>query len=246
MDMNNAPDFDGERTPYACASSLPVKESSTESSQGGAAVTEGLPVGTQAWLIDAARLAHDLGTPLTHLLTLRPVALAQCGADGGFLAGPAMVDRIKAFIEKLRKHLARLCGPPVYIWVREASATSGEHLHVGIHLPDDCLPAFIRWIQETTGAQRLTRGEMRTLKITQTEGEIAHGDGSAWHLARDTHPERQGRFLAAYLGKGEPSCRRVRGKWANNEKKPVRARPLAAPWEAKPATAFPGTTNPRA
>ena len=55
-----------------------------------------------------------------------------------------------------------------------------------------------------------------------SEGEFACSVWGSWHLAKDTHPERLGFYLAAYLGKGEPSERLFRGKLIPNTSKPVR------------------------
>ena len=41
-------------------------------------------------------------------------------------------------------------------------------------------------------------------------------------MAADSKPERQGFYIAAYLGKGEPSARMFRGRAINNARKPVR------------------------
>jgi len=41
-------------------------------------------------------------------------------------------------------------------------------------------------------------------------------------LALDTRPNRNGRYIAAYLGKGEPSTRLYRGRTIANIKKPIR------------------------
>ena len=62
----------------------------------------------------------------------------------------------------------------------------------------------------------------RTKAQGRTEGEFACSVWRSWHLAKDTHPERSGFYLAAYLGKGEPSERMFRGKLVPNTRKLVR------------------------
>ena len=70
-----------------------------------------------------------------------------------------------------------------------------------------------------TGEKRLFR---KRPKGQRTKGEIECSEYGGWHMAIDTHPERNGICLAHYLGKGEPSQYRHYGKLKNNTDKPCR------------------------
>jgi hypothetical protein len=181
--------------------------------------TESLPRKSQQWFIDAVIRSYALGRPIDLLITIRVAALINCGADGAFLSHPTTAKRIKAFIRNLRKSLDRLTGKPAYIWVRENSATSGEHLHFGIHCPKEKRRKIWVWLNGVTGEKKRSR---KRTKTERTEGEIAVSEYGGWHMAVDTRPERKGICLAHYLGKGEPSQYLHRGKLKNNADKPCR------------------------
>jgi len=184
-------------------------------------ITEGLPHKSQQWFCDAVQQSYDQGRPIDLLITIRVEALINCGADGAFLSHPTTAKRIKAFIRNLTKSLDRLTGKAAYIWVRENSAASGEHLHFAIHCPENKRRKIWVWLNGVTGEKKRFR---KRPKNERTEGEIAVSEYGGWHMAIDTRPERKGVCLAHYLGKGEPSQHLHRGKLTNNADKPCRGR----------------------
>jgi hypothetical protein len=183
--------------------------------------TDGLPRKSQQWFVDAVMQSYDQGRPINLLITIRVLALLNCGADGAFLNHPTTAKQIKAFIRNLTKSLDRLTGKSAYIWVRENSAASGEHLHFAIHCPEDKRRRVWIWLNGVTGEKKRFR---KRPKNERTEGEIACSEYGGWHMAADTRPERKGVCLAHYLGKGEPSQYLHRGKLTDNTDKPCRGR----------------------
>lgn len=179
--------------------------------------TTALPIGTQARFIEAAAVAARHGTPLNTLLTLRWSSLFSDN-DVNWLRTMPVPERIARLVERIRKWLAQRGLPPVYIWVREVAGPEAEHWHMALHLRPHLRKAFAAYVADLTSEARL-KGKTWA---GRSEGEFARGEIGSWHLARDIHPERQGRFLAAYLGKGEPSQRRYRGVQRDNDRKPVR------------------------
>ena len=122
-------------------------------------------------------------------------------------------------LERIRKWVTRNTGLPlVYIWVRENTSAWAEHWHLALHLPKQCEAAFAEYISKTLREPRRTNQRRKSVR---TEGEWACGINDCWHIARDTHPHRRGRMLAAYLGKGEPSQKLFRGQLVQNTAKPV-------------------------
>ena len=182
-----------------------------------AMTTPALPIGTQARFIAAATAAARHGTPLNTLLTLRWSSLFSDN-DVNWLRTMPVPERIDRLVERIRKWLAQRGLPPVYIWVREVAGPEAEHWHIALHLRPTLRQAFAAYVVDLTGEARL-KGKTWA---GRSEGEFARGEIGSWHLARDTHPERQGHFLAAYLGKGEPSQRPYRGVLRDNDRKPVR------------------------
>lgn len=183
-------------------------------------VTGGLEPGTQAKFIAAAARAADLGHPLNTLLTVRWVSLFSDGDVHPLRAMPPP-QRIRHLVELFRKWLTRRDLPAVYIWVRETAQPVGEHWHLGLHLPSDLRQPFVNYVGDVLGEPRAPCPRPASQR---TEGEFACGALASWHLAGDIRPERGGYFLAAYLGKGEPSRRLFRGQLVNNTRKPVRGR----------------------
>lgn len=179
--------------------------------------TTALPIGTQARFIEAAAVAAHYGTPLNTLLTLRWSSLFSDNAVNWLRTMP-VPERIDRLVERIRKWLARRDLPPIYIWAREVAGPEAEHWHIALHLPPQLRKAFAAYVADLTGEARL-KGKTWA---GRTEGEFARGEIGSWHLARDIHPERKGYFLAAYLGKGEPSERLYRGVPRENDRKPVR------------------------
>lgn len=97
--------------------------------------TDGLPVGSQAKFIEAAKCAAILGFPINTLLTVRWVTLYHHdNANPLFTQLP--VERIAYLVELLRKWISARCrGGFLYFWVREKTSELDEHWHLAFHLP---------------------------------------------------------------------------------------------------------------
>lgn len=181
-------------------------------------MTEGLPIGTQMRFIEAAQLAADKGSPLNTLLTIRWRSLFSDNDVNDLRVRPT-AERIRHLVELLRKWLVRNGAPPFYIWARENADSADEHWHMAFHLAKKRRRELVDYIVNLTGEPA---GRRKSEKAT--EGEFARGTCGSWQLAGDTHPERKGVLLAAYLGKGEPSQRLFRCQLIDNDKKPFRGR----------------------
>lgn len=181
-------------------------------------MTEGLPVGTQARFIQAALVAADWGRPLNTFLTIRWGSLFSDNNVNPLRVFPT-AERIRHLVELLRKWLVRNGAPPFYIWARENADSADEHWHMAFHLPKKRRRDLVDYVINLTGEPV---GRRKSEKAT--EGEFSRGACGSWQLAGDTHPERKGVYLAAYLGKGEPSQRLFRGQIIDNDKKPFRGR----------------------
>ena len=181
-------------------------------------ITEGLPIGTQARFIEAALVAADLDCPLNTLLTIRWRSLFSDNSVNDLRVFPS-AERIRHLVELLRKWFVRNGAPPFYIWARENADSADEHWHMAFHLAKKRRRKFTDYIVNLTG-EPAARGK----SPAANEGEFSRGNCGSWQLAGDTKPERGGVFLAAYLGKGEPSQRLFRGKLIDNDKKPFRGR----------------------
>ena len=181
--------------------------------------TDGLPVGSQVKFIEAAKCAAILGFPVNTLLTVRWSSLYYHDNANPLFAQPT-VERIAYLLELLRKWIGARCrGGFQYLWVREATSELGEHWHLAFHLPHGKRKAVTSYLSDLLGEP--VDHKPRTKAQGQTEGEFACSVWGSWHLAKDTHPERSGFYLAAYLGKGEPSERMFRGKLVPNTRKRV-------------------------
>lgn len=181
-------------------------------------MTEGLPIGTQARFIEAAQLAAEKGRPLNTLLTIRWGSLFSDNDVNDLRVFPA-AERIRHLVELLRKWIVRNGAPPFYVWARENADSADEHWHMAFHLPRKRRGALVDYIVNLTGEP-----SARRKSVQATEGEFARGACGSWQLASDVRPERKGIYLAAYIGKGEPSQRLFRGKLINNDAKPYRGR----------------------
>lgn len=93
-----------------------------------------LPIGTQQRFLSAAAAADNLGSPLNTLQSIRLTALLISNHPGS-LGHLQIIQRIHVFVERLRKWMLRTSLPTFYIWVREASISAEEHLHLGLHVP---------------------------------------------------------------------------------------------------------------
>ncbi len=182
--------------------------------------TDGLPIGSQAKFIEASKCAALLDFPINTLLTVRWSSLYHHdNANPLFAQSP--VERIAYLVELLRKWIGARCGGGfLYLWVRETTSELGEHWHIAFHLPRGKQKAIGAYLSDLLGEP--LDHTPRTKAQGRTEGEFACSVWRSWHLAKDTHPERSGFYLAAYLGKGEPSEHVFRGKLRPNTRKPVR------------------------
>lgn len=185
--------------------------------------TTGLEPGTQAKLTSAAFRAHERGHPLNTLLSVRWVSLLAYD-EFNPLRTMTAPERVRNLVERLRKWLTRRGIPAVYIWVRESSDKAGEHWHLGFYLPTSKQTALKNYL-ETLFIEPLA--PRPRAKSKQTRGEFACSERESWHLAGevpDGKPQFPGYWIAAYLGKGEPSQRMFRGKLVDNALKQVRGR----------------------
>ena len=205
-DLRNHPLYQ-EHTDRSAYGALPMVKAS-----------DGIKVGTQARFIDAAMAAANAGRPLNTLLSIRWDSLFSDN-DVNDLRTMPIPQRIDHIVERFRKWWKRRGLPVHYIWVREAADRCAEHWHIAFHLPKKMRAPFADYLAEMT--QEPLRRTKRPAD-QRTEGEFACSEIGSWHLAEDTRPDRRGYFLAAYLGKGEPSQIIKRGKRQPNLKKPVR------------------------
>lgn len=97
---------------------------------------------------------------------------------------------------------------------------------MAFHLPKTRRRQLVDYIVNLTGEPAGSRKP-----AASTEGEFARGACGSWQLAGDTRPERKGEYLAAYLGKGEPSQRLFRGKLIDNDAKPCRGCSFGGPFD---------------
>jgi len=168
-------------------------------------------------LTNAAWAAQRLGQPLNTLLTIRWEDISAPGRT------PSLSEQIRQLVEKIRKWLTRNRLSVVYIWVREATTGVGEHWHFTLHLPKKLQRVFAAFLGGILADPPQTNPRSA---FERTIGEFACGETGGWHLAAEARENSQfpGYWLAAYLGKGEPSERMFRGKMVINKKKPMRGR----------------------
>jgi len=169
----------------------------------------------------AALLALEAGYPIDTLLTVRWQGLLRYD-DFHHLRNKTTPEAIRYVVELVRKWLTRRGLPAFYLWARELSDMAGEHWHLGFHLPKSKRKAFISYLESILiePVAPYPRAQSK-----RTRGEFACSETASWHLAGeepDGKPQFTGYWLAAYLGKGEPSQRMFRGKLVNNTLKPVR------------------------
>jgi hypothetical protein len=182
--------------------------------------TDALPIGTQQRFLDAAAAAAMAGSALNVMLTICWDRLFSSN-EALPLRCMSPKQRIDHIVELMRHWLRWREIPAFYIWVREALPNEGEHWHIIFHLPPKYHRNFEHMVAAWTGEAK--KGGRRSPHVA-TKGEFACGECGSWHLARDTAQKSDGRLLAAYLGKGEPSQRMFRGKLVDNTFKPVRGR----------------------
>lgn len=185
--------------------------------------TTGLAVGTQTKLTAAARCAFDAGYPINTMLTIRWRGLLDYD-DLHPLRTMETPARIQYLVELQRKWLTRRRIPPFYLWVREVSDQAGEHWHLALHLPLVKRDAFKGYLETILIEPAMLHARAPSKR---TRGEFACSDRASWQLAGeepDGKPEFIGFWIAAYLGKGEPSERMFRGKLTGNTLKRIRGR----------------------
>ena len=182
--------------------------------------SDGLPVGTQQRFVHALNAAEMSGSPLNILLSIRLTALLISN-DPGSLGHLLIIRRIHVFVERLTKWMQRNSLPKYYIWVREASTSDDEHLHLVLHVPPRQRASLVAFLEKQLHdpVHRAPRSAH-----VRTEGEFACSESGSWHLAEDTRADRKGLFLAGYLGKGEPSEVIFRGALVSNRRKLIRGR----------------------
>jgi hypothetical protein len=185
--------------------------------------TSGLAPGKQASLIMAALRASETGYPIDTLLTVRWQGLLTYN-DLHPLRAKTTPEAIRHLVELIRKWLTRCGLPAFYMWTRELSDIAGEHWHLGLHLPKPKRKAFVKYLEErlVEPVARCPRSQSK-----RTRGEFACSETASWHLAGeepDGKPHFTGYWIAAYLGKGEPSQRMFRGQLVDNTLKPVRGK----------------------
>jgi hypothetical protein len=182
--------------------------------------SDGLPIGTQQRFLSAAAAAANLGSPLQTLLTVRLTALLL-PQEPVTVGLTRVCEHIHRFVERLTKWMRRNSLPTFYIWVRECSTCTDEHLHLCLHVPRRHRASLVAFLEKQFHDP--VRCAPRSAHV-RTEGEFACSESGSWHLAEDTRADRKGHFLAGYLGKGEPSERMFRGRMISNIRKPVRGR----------------------
>ncbi|WP_425092959.1 hypothetical protein [Tropicimonas sp. S265A] len=184
-------------------------------SETTAKVSATLPIGAQAYFIEAAHAANRLGTPITLLLTVRWTG-AQYFADK-LLSRPVQ-ERPKFVLEILRRHLRQRFGIQLaYLWCREICSDGLDHWHVALHAPAAGHAALAEKFGEIFGEKAV-----RAPVTKATTGEVTRGEYGTWHLSANFDPDGSGERLAAYLGKGERSWVHKNGKWVENTAKPFR------------------------
>jgi hypothetical protein len=186
-------------------------------------LTSGLNVGTQAKLIAAALRAYEVNRPINTLLTIRWEGLLSYD-DTNPLRAMKTPARIRYIVELVRKWLIYRRHPRHYIWARELSVVVGEHWHLAFYLPKAERAVFTQYIAGILGEPVAPCPRSASKR---THGEFACSDWVSWHLAGevpDGKPHFTGYWLAAYLGKGEPSQRMFRDSLVNNTRKNVRGR----------------------
>lgn len=160
-------------------------------------VTQDLPRGTQRAMMDAAKLAEMLGTPVNRLLTVRTSGMRATG-EGGILRNHSRpADCIIDFLHRNSRWCDWRCIPLINIWVREYGSHHGEHFHLGYHMTSEHDLAFSKqlsnWLDEGVGEHN---GKPETLFNSELR---------SWQIDHCVKAGTSGQNIAAYLGKAEPN-----------------------------------------
>ncbi|WP_306112623.1 MULTISPECIES: hypothetical protein [unclassified Roseovarius] len=179
-------------------------------------MTNTLPIGAQSRLMKAARFSEKIGCPVNTLLTVNAEHLQRLSSDGVFGIGH-LWDGMQGFIELARKWTVARGIPWVVIWSREYAGgkhgQSGEHWHLGLHLPQHMHGGFAEQVARWTDAPTDNTSKATT---------IAQSFCRSWHFRTRAPRGRGAEGLAAYLGKSEPSWIRRYGRSVPNKRKPER------------------------
>jgi len=174
-------------------------------------------------LIAAALRAYEANRPINTLLTIRWQGLLSYD-DTNPLRAMKAPARIRYIVDLVRRWLINHGYPVHYLWARELSLKAGEHWHLALHLSKADRADFTQYLAGMLGEPVAPCPRSSS---QQTHGEFACSVWASWHLAGevpDGKPHFTGYWLAAYLGKGEPSQRMFRGNLINNTRKNVRGR----------------------
>jgi hypothetical protein len=177
--------------------------------------TLSLSKGTQRKMMDAAKLADLIDTPINRLLTVRTHTMRISGG-GGIFRGGTQAECVRDFLDKNYRWLNHRGLPVANIWSREFSNYHSEHFHAGYHMPPQYDASYAiqlaDWLGEPLGP---TDGDSAT---------IAASDDLGWLIRGCVRGNTTGQSIAAYLGKSEPSMIVTGwGKEKKNEDKPRRS-----------------------
>jgi hypothetical protein len=174
--------------------------------------TNQLPIGSQQAMINAAKLAMRLGTPINRLLTIRTNAMRVTGGGGIFRLG-TQAECVRLFLDKNLRWMKYRDMPTANIWSREHAPRPGEHFHLAYHQRDELDVAFVNqiadWLDEDV-SEWGTGGKL-----------VAQSDEGSWNIKRCIRGNTSGCTTAAYIGKAEPNeVITARGKVTKNDRKP--------------------------
>lgn len=178
-------------------------------------VTDELPRGAQARMMQAAAFSEHIGHRINTILTINAAHLQRIG-EGGIFGVGHLWDGLQNLHELIRKWISARGIFWASIWVREWAprgykGQAGEHWHIALHLPK-CLHAdFAKQVAEWTGEA--------VGAVSPSARESAVSVGHAWHLGV-RHGRGGPENIAAYFGKSEPSTIKLYGRRVENPDKP--------------------------
>jgi len=167
--------------------------------------TETLPVGAQARLIRAAMFSEKIGYPLNTLLTINAAHLQRMSSDGVFGVGH-LWDGMQNFIELARKWPEKRGVPWVAIWSREHAGgkhgQSGEHWHIGLHLPRRMHADFAEQVARWTDAHQLVAVLTTWRHISGRPNHHGYGVTAKQFPIRASHAATRTAALVRYKASG--------------------------------------------